>query len=535
MSPAAGGMSQSDRIPMLIPGSKLPIPVPGMLSEAFAKDAIIAWFRGEFAAANAIIDELCNHITEVQGGNKKNYEAVYAAIHRRRLNWVPVLQMQKFYPIADVKKELQEMAKKVKEEEMVKEKKVNEDEMVKEKVADEMDGGDEGSGGSNESPKSEITDTGSQEVHHRLHCIKICSKHEDCEARWAQINLTKGFIAKEPVKGHMVNVVRGLKLYDNIFTDTELSKLTDYVNELRVAGQNGQLSGETFIMYNQSGQQVKGGIKRELIQLGVPLFGTIQEDATNQCLKSHIEPIPEALHCVIDHLVQWHLIPENRKPNSCVINFFDEGEFSQPFMKPPHVDQPISTLLLSESEMAFGRTLPSNNDGKYDGSLMLSLKEGSFLVMRGNSADLARHVMSSSSNKRTSITFFRVRMDARENIPSPTPPMTGAMTLWQPGVPNAYAPANVAFTGYEAMDLVPKWGVLRTPNVMLPPIRPVVLSPERMSQGGTGFFLPWNVNNSRKHTRHLPPRAQKGRLLALSTAVETQKHEVTSEADMISI
>lgn len=153
-------MSQSDRIPMLIPGSKLPIPVPGMLSEAFAKDAIIAWFRGEFAAANAIIDELCNHITEVQGGNKKNYEAVYAAIHRRRLNWVPVLQMQKFYPIADVKKELQEMAKKVKEEEMVKEKKVNEDEMVKEKVADEMDGGDEGSGGSNESPKSEITDTG---------------------------------------------------------------------------------------------------------------------------------------------------------------------------------------------------------------------------------------------------------------------------------------------------------------------------------------------------------------------------------------
>lgn len=45
-------------------------------------------------------------------------------------------------------------------------------------------------------------------------------------------------------------------------------------------------------------------------------------------------------------------------------------------MKPPHLDQPISTLLLSESEMAFGRTLTSYNDGKYEGSLMLSLKEG---------------------------------------------------------------------------------------------------------------------------------------------------------------
>ena len=38
-------------------------------------------------------------------------------------------------------------------------------------------------------------------------------------------------------------MVRGLKLYDEIFTDTELSKLTDYVNELRIAGQNGELSG----------------------------------------------------------------------------------------------------------------------------------------------------------------------------------------------------------------------------------------------------------------------------------------------------
>ncbi|KAK1356967.1 RNA demethylase ALKBH10B [Heracleum sosnowskyi] len=533
MSPAAGGMSQSDRIPMLIPGIS-PIPVPGMLSEAFAKDAIISWYRGEFAAANAIIDELCTHITELEGGDNKNYKGVFAAIHRRRLNWVPVLQMQKFYPIADVENELREVARKVNEDEMVKEKMVNEEEVVKEKVVDEMDGADESFGGSNESPKSEITDTGSQEVQHRLQYIEICSKLDDCEARPAQINLTKGFLAKEPVKGHMVNVVRGLKLYDDIFADSELSKLTDYVNELRVAGQNGQLSGETFIMYNQAGQQVKGGIKRELIQLGVPIFGNIQEDAPNPCLKSHIEPIPATLHGVIEHLVQWNLIPENRKPNSCIINFFDEGEFSQPFMKPPHLDQPVSTLLLSESEMAFGRTLASYDDGKYVGSLMLSLKEGSFLVMRGNSADVARHAMCSSSNKRISITFFRVRMDAHEKIRSPMPPMTGTMTLWQPGVPNAYAAVIGALDDYEAMDLVPKWGILRTPDVVPPPVRPMVQSPKRMSQGGTGVFLPWNVNNSRKHTRHLPPRALKGRFFALSSAVETQKPELTSEADMIS-
>ena len=53
-----------------------------------------------------------------------------------------------------------------------------------------------------------------------------------------------------------------------------------------------------------------------------------------------------------------------------------QGEYSQPFLKPPHLDQPISTLLLSESTMAYGRTLVTDSDGNYKGPLTLSLKEG---------------------------------------------------------------------------------------------------------------------------------------------------------------
>jgi len=41
-----------------------------------------------------------------------------------------------------------------------------------------------------------------------------------------------------------VNVVKGLKLFEDVFTDLELFKLKDFVNELRVAGQNGELSGD---------------------------------------------------------------------------------------------------------------------------------------------------------------------------------------------------------------------------------------------------------------------------------------------------
>ena len=44
------------------------------------------------------------------------------------------------------------------------------------------------------------------------------------------------------------------------------------------------------------------------------------------------------------------------------------------------MDQPVSTLLLSESTMAFGRTLVSDNDGNYKGPLMFSLKEGYVLT-----------------------------------------------------------------------------------------------------------------------------------------------------------
>ncbi|PWA38486.1 oxidoreductase, 2OG-Fe(II) oxygenase family protein [Artemisia annua] len=163
--------------------------------------------------------------------------------------------------------------------------------------------------------------------------------------------MTKGFMAKESVKGHAyglqaissqfqlllkVNVVRGLKLYENILTDTELTRLNDYVNKLRCC----------------------------------TLISVINRST------GHIEPIPASLEGVINHLIKYHLISENRRPNNCIINFFDEGEYSQPFLKPPHLDQPISTLVLSESTMAFGRTLVCHKDGNYKGPLMLSLNEG---------------------------------------------------------------------------------------------------------------------------------------------------------------
>ncbi|XP_057473807.1 RNA demethylase ALKBH10B-like isoform X2 [Actinidia eriantha] len=256
MTPATGVQLPSERARVMIPATVQP--APSMMSEAFAKDAIIAWFRGEFAAANAIVDALCNHLTQLEGGcgRGSEYESVFAAIHRRRLNWIPILQMQKYFSIGDVVLELRRAAERkmesrdggedVKKIEELKEEKSRE---VSEEESAECN---ENGGGEvvDDSPVSEITDTGSQEVQTALENIDLCSNHEDCEARRDQIKMIKGFKAKESVKRHMVNVVRGLKLYEDIFTDFELSKLNDFVNELRVAGRNGELPGGSscFVM-----------------------------------------------------------------------------------------------------------------------------------------------------------------------------------------------------------------------------------------------------------------------------------------------
>ncbi|KAG6435182.1 hypothetical protein SASPL_100052 [Salvia splendens] len=504
MPPAVGvaaPAAQADRAafkPVVVPAvvQQPQLPMMTAASEAFAKDAIIAWFRGEFAAANAIIDALCGHLTQLEDGAA--YESAFAAIHQRRLNWIPILQMQKYFSIADVAAELKKVVEKKRSENDVEVTKaqggcaaaIEGEEKQKDNNQEKSLASNDNGGGEvvDEDFSSEITDTGSQEVQPFSEPIDICSNHEQCEARRAQMKMTKGFVAKEPVKGHMasissllfplysfVNVVRGLKLYDDIFTDTELSKLNDFVNELRVAGQNGELS-------------------------------------------DYIEPIPALLQGVIDHLIQWRLLPDNRKPNSCVINFFDEGEYSQPFLKPPHLEQPLSTLLLSESTMAFGRMLVNDGEGNYRGPLMLSLKEGSVLVMRGNSSDTARHVMCSSPNKRVSITFFRVRAEVESHASSEMTTSSKAMTLWQPGVPmtNSYGPVN----------MMPKWGLIRSPMVVLAaaPMRPVIVNPRKIQRGGTGVFLPWN-GGSRKHAKHLPPRAQRGRFLSLPPPADANKPE----------
>ncbi|CAM6127182.1 unnamed protein product [Calypogeia fissa] len=71
------------------------------------RDNFISWLRGEFAAANAIIDSLCHHLQTT--GKPNEYDFVLHCIHQRRYNWTVVLHMQQYFSVAEVVFALQQV------------------------------------------------------------------------------------------------------------------------------------------------------------------------------------------------------------------------------------------------------------------------------------------------------------------------------------------------------------------------------------------------------------------------------------------
>lgn len=81
-----------------------------------------------------------------------------------------------------------------------------------------------------------------------------------------------------------------------------------------------------------------------------------------------VEPLPPLLRGLIERLVSWGILPEDKKPDSAIINIYEAG-----MCIPPHIDhhdfeRPFVTLsLLSEQSILFGsRLVPEpTSDGKF--------------------------------------------------------------------------------------------------------------------------------------------------------------------------
>ena len=103
------------------------------------------------------------------------------------------------------------------------------------------------------------------------------------------------------------------------------------------------------------------------------------------------------------------LLPAEVRPDSCIINFYSEGDCI-----PPHIDnhdfsRPFVTLsLVSEQSILFGPNIKILSEGEFEAPFAMALPVGSVLVLDGAGADVCKHCVPGVSEDRISITFRRI-------------------------------------------------------------------------------------------------------------------------------
>ncbi|KAI8025402.1 RNA demethylase ALKBH10B [Camellia lanceoleosa] len=239
------------------------------------RDGFISWLRGEFAAANAIIDSLCNHLRLV--GEPGEYDGVIECIQQRRCNWNPVLHMQQYFSVNEVMYTLQQeghnsnvdchsynanasnnvgLEKGERVTEKVGEARLNgKDAAISEDKRDtvakpqadrcvrsSVDSQRTMSGSSEPEMERQEDDKFSSDFKRPCN-MSVESDSNSMENPHKKQNLMispKTFVGTEILDGKAVNVVDGMKLYEELLDLSEVSKLVSLVNDLRVVGKRGQ-------------------------------------------------------------------------------------------------------------------------------------------------------------------------------------------------------------------------------------------------------------------------------------------------------
>ncbi|KAG6600812.1 RNA demethylase ALKBH10B, partial [Cucurbita argyrosperma subsp. sororia] len=315
------------------------------------------------------------------------------------------------------------------------------------------------------------------------------------------------FVANEMLDGKMVNVMDGLKLFEDFLDDAEVSKLLSLVNDLRASGKRGQFQGQTYVV---SKRPMKGH-GREMIQLGFPIADHPHDDDNSSGLSKdrRIESIPSLLQDLIDRLVGEQMM--SVKPDSCIIDFYNEGDHSQPHVWPPWFGRPVGVLLLTECEMTFGRVIGTDHSGNYKGAMKLSLVPGTLLVVEGKSADFAKHAIPAIRKQRILVTL--TKSQPKRAVPSDgqrTSLNVGPFSSWGP--PSGRSPNPRLSPGHKHYPSVPSTGVLPAPPIrpqMPPPngIPPLIVSPVASPMPFPPVPIPTGPPTwPTAHPRHPPPR-----------------------------
>uniref|UniRef100_A0A0D9VRP9 Alpha-ketoglutarate-dependent dioxygenase AlkB-like domain-containing protein n=1 Tax=Leersia perrieri TaxID=77586 RepID=A0A0D9VRP9_9ORYZ len=460
----------------VIPSSAAPgaaaIPVEGAGWMVDERDGFISWLRGEFAAANAIIDLMLVHLRSV--GEPGEFDHVAAAVQQRRHHWTPVIHMQQFFPVGDVAYALQQAG-------------------WRRRAAPQQGPGASPSPPPPPARRPSFSASHSQNRHggggghhhHRSDSMRgggngnVATAGSDKDGREVHTKEEKGmkeaknvaqtknsqsespvtdegektprfqtvaegsskavptpveYTVNEIIDSKTVNAVEGLKVYVGLVNENEKSKILSLLNETKASCRRGGLEGQTVII----GKRPMKGHGRETIQLGIPIIEGLAEDDYQR--ETRVEAIPGLLHELFDRLYQKEIIPT--KPDYCVIDYYNEGDYSHPHQLPSWYGRPFCTLCLTDCDMVFGRVI-SGERGDYRGPLKLSLSTGSLLLLQGKSADIAKRTIPAARKQRILLSFGKSL--PRKHLPSETasrytPPLTPPPVPWGP----PSRPANMA-------------------------------------------------------------------------------------------
>eukprot|EP00736_Rhodelphis_marinus_P011853 Rmarinus@m.11902 len=195
------------------------------------------------------------------------------------------------------------------------------------------------------------------------------------------------------------DLVQGLGLFSNILTVEEEKRLIEYTDGLVRMGFAGHFAGETFC----APRKWTKGNGRIVIQFGM----LYDSHARRVQLKGKVCRMPKDIEGLIDLLVRRGMIEPGKRPDSCTVHIYNEGDALPPPAQngPSAFPIPSYTLsLLSEATLLLGKNI-SNQNGVYTAPLSVVLPRRSFLIMESNSISVAKHCISPVQEKRISYTF----------------------------------------------------------------------------------------------------------------------------------
>ena len=217
----------------------------------------------------------------------------------------------------------------------------------------------------------------------------------------------ESFSMVESVKGRKLNVLQGLALHRELLSPLEQQQLLAFVRRMAEFGDEGALVNRTY----SAPRRWMRGKGRITVQLGCCYnYATDKNGNPPGILPNEkVAGMPRLLEQVLDRMTRRGIFNAATRPDSCIINFYSEGDCI-----PPHIDnhdfsRPFVTLsLVSEQSILFGPNIKILSEGEFEAPFSMALPVGSVLVLDGAGADVCKHCVPGVSEDRISITFRRI-------------------------------------------------------------------------------------------------------------------------------